>query len=95
MSTDDNQGRTREVREKIVGLMKSIGQTPKKALPEEELQRLKSAVNRLDQMLEASAETDRETLRNAACRLDQLLHDIRNGTAVTPRLKRPRRASPT
>lgn len=94
MNTEDNQGRTREVREKIVGLMKSIGQAPKKALPNEELQRLKGAISRLDQMLEASAETDRETLRNAASRLDQLLHDISNGTAVIPRLKRPRRAPP-
>ena len=94
MDTEDKQGRTCDVREKIVSLMKSIGQTPKKSLPGDELQRLKSAVSRLDQMLQASGETDRETLRNAASRLDQLLHDIRSGNDVTPRLKRARRGSP-
>jgi hypothetical protein len=92
MNSGDNQGPGRDVREKIVNLMQSIGKGPKKQIPAEELQKLKSAASRLDQMLEAAANADRQTLMSAAARLDQLLSDIRAGKDVTSNLKRRERS---
>ena len=92
MDSEDTQGRTRDVREKIAQQMRSIGQARRKSLPDEDLQKLRIAANRLDQMLKASANADRDILRNAAQRLDQLLNNIRNGSDVTARLKRQRDA---
>lgn len=81
------------MREKIVSLMLSIRQSAKKKqITSEELQKLKNAAGRLDQMLKASADADRQTLRNASVRLEQLLTDIRKGKDVTNDLKRRRDA---
>jgi hypothetical protein len=88
MNSGDNQGPDREVRARIVNLMQSIGKGPKKQIPAEELQKLKSAASRLDQMLKASAKADQQTLKSAAARLDQLLSDIRAGKDVSSNLKR-------
>jgi hypothetical protein len=88
MSSDNHQDR--DVREKIVSLMQSIAQAPKKQITSEELQKLKNAAGRLDQMLKASTVADQQSLRSAALRLDQLLSDIREGKDVTDNLKRRR-----
>jgi len=88
MSSDNHQDR--DVREKIVSLMQSIGQAPKKQITSEELQKLKDAADRLDQMLKATKVADQQSLRSAALRLDQLLADIRDGKDVTNHLKRRR-----
>lgn len=81
------------MREKIVSLMLSIGQSAKKKqITSEELQKLKNAAGRLDQMLKASADADRQTLQNASVRLEKLLSDIRKGKDVTNDLKRRRDA---
>ena len=95
MNGRDNQGPDRDVREKIVNLMQSIGKGPKKHIPAEELQKLKSAARRLDQMLKAAANADEQVLKSAAERLDQLLSDIRAGKDVTSNLKRRERNSGT
>lgn len=88
MNSKDNPGPDREVRERIVNLMQSIGKGPVKQIPAEDLQKLKSAANRLDQMLKAAANADQRSLEGAAVRLDQLLSDIRAGKDVTSKLKR-------
>jgi cell division septum initiation protein DivIVA len=88
MNSGDNQGMDRDVRERIVNLMQSIGKGSKKQIPPEELQKLKSAASRLDQMLKAAANADQHALKSAAARLDQLLSDIRAGKDVTSNLKR-------
>lgn len=93
MNDEDSKAREHELREKIAGQLRSIGQARGKPLPGEELQKLKSAASRLERMLKDSANADRLTLRTAAGRLDQLLDDIRKGNDVTPRLKRRRRAT--
>lgn len=91
MSSDYH--RDPDVREKIVSLMLSIGQSAKKKqITSEELQKLKNAAGRLDQMLKASADADRQTLQNASVRLEKLLSDIRKGKDVTNDLKRRRDA---
>ena len=93
MNSGDNQGPDRDVRERIVNLMQSIGKGPKKPIPDEELQKLKGAASRLGQMLKAAASADQrafgqQALKSAAARLDQLLSDIRAGKDVTRNLKR-------
>ena len=88
MSSDNHPDR--DVRQKIVSLMQSIGQVRKKQITSEELQKLKNAAGRLDQMLKASADRDLQSLRSAALRLDQLLSDIRRGKDVTNDLTRRR-----
>ena len=88
MNSGDNQGPDRDMRERIVNLMLSIGNGPKKQIPAEERQKLKSAASRLDQMLKAAANADQQALKSAAARLDQLLSDIRAGKDVASNLKR-------
>ena len=88
MSSRDSQGPDRDLRERIVNLMQSIGKGPKKRIPAEEMQKLKSAASRLDQMLTAAASADQQALKSAAAKLDQLLSDIRAGKDVTSNLKR-------
>jgi len=88
MNSKDNQGPDRDVQERIANLMQSIGKWKRKQIPAEELQKLKSAASRLDQMLKAAANADQQTLRSAAARLDLLLSDIRAGKDVTNNLKR-------
>ena len=87
MNDQDNQDQPRGVGQRIASLIQSIGQGPEKQNTGEELQKLKAAANRLDQMLKAAAEADQQALRNAADRLDRLLRDIRKGKDVTSRLK--------
>jgi hypothetical protein len=87
MNNEDNQDRERYLRERIVCVMRAIEQTPKKQIAVEELQKLKAAASRLDQMLKAAAEADRQALRSAAARLDQMLSDIRSGKDITNELK--------
>ncbi len=88
MNSRDNQGPDRDVGDRIVNLMQSIGKVPEKQIPAEELQKLKSAASRLDQMLKAAGNADQQALKSAAARLDHLLSDIREGKDVTSNLKR-------
>ena len=88
MNSRDNQGPDRDARQRIVNLMQSIGKGPKKQIPAEELQKLKTAASRLDQMLKAPANADQQVLKSAAAKLDQLLSDIRAGKDVASTLKR-------
>ena len=93
MNSRDDQGPERDVRERIVNRLQSIGKGPRKQIPAEELQKLKSAASRLDQMLKAVASADQQAfdqqqLKSAAARLDQLLSDIRAGKDVSSKLKR-------
>ena len=88
MNDESNQVPDRNLGNRIASKVRSIGNGPEKKIAGEELQKLKAAANRLDQMLEAAADADREALRNAADRLDRLLLDIRKGKDVTNNLKR-------
>ena len=88
MNSRDNQQPDGEVRARIVNQMQSIGNGPQKPISAEELQKLKSAASRLDQMLKAAANADQQTLKSAAAKLDQLLSDIRAGKDVSSNLKR-------
>lgn len=89
MNSGDNQDCGRDIRETIVRQMQSIGKGPRKQITTEELQNLKRAASRLDQILKAAADADQQALKSAAERLDQLLSDIRAGKDVSRFLKRP------
>ena len=86
--SEDYQDRERDVRERIVSLMQSIGQAPRKQITGEELQKLNNAVERLNRILKAGNDADLQTLRSAAVRLDQLLSDIRKAKDGTHHLQR-------
>jgi hypothetical protein len=88
MGNDEKEGRERDVRDRIVSLMRASEQARKKPVTDEELQTLKTAAMRLDQMLRAAADADLQTLRVAAARLDGLLRHIGAGKDVTADLKR-------
>jgi cell division protein ZapA (FtsZ GTPase activity inhibitor) len=90
MSNEDNHDREHDVRERIMSLIQTTGRARERQLTEEELQELKTAANRLDQMLNAAGDEDRQALRSAAARLDQLLADLGTGKDVTRDFKRRR-----
>jgi cell division protein ZapA (FtsZ GTPase activity inhibitor) len=87
MNNEDNQGRDRDLRDRIVSLIRANQQAHPKPVPGEELEKLKAAATRLDQMLQSGADADRQALENAAARLDQLLTDIRKGKEVTLKMR--------
>jgi hypothetical protein len=90
MNSGDNPDRYRAIREKIASQMRSIGKGPNKQITAKELKNLRSAASRLDQMLKATADADRQALKSAAARLDQLLSDIHARKDFTDVLRRRR-----
>lgn len=87
MNNDDSP--QRDLREHIASVIRTLERPPRVSeISHEELQKLKTAANRLDQMLRDAADANQQSLKNAAARLDQLLADIRTGKEVT--LKRRR-----
>jgi hypothetical protein len=85
MKNDDSEDR--EVRERIASLVHAT-EGSRATVTNEELQTLKAAASRLDEMLKAAADADAEVLRSAAGRLDQLLAKIGTGKDVSVDLKR-------
>jgi cell division septum initiation protein DivIVA len=88
MNHDDSQEREHEVRERIANLIRAAESARTAPVTGEELQKLKAAASRLDEMLKAAAEADSQALRGAAERLDQMLADIGKGRNVSQDLKR-------
>jgi hypothetical protein len=90
MNNENEKGREHDLRQRIVSLIRANGQALKKPITDEEVQKLKAAAARLDQMLKAAVDADGQVLRSAAARLDQLLEDIAIGKDFTHDLKRRR-----
>ena len=90
MNNENEKGREHDLRQRIVSLIRANEQALKKPITDEEVQKLKAAAARLDQMLKAAVDADGRVLRSAAARLDQLLEDIATGKDVTYDLKRRR-----
>jgi len=88
LGMNNEDSREYDVGKRITSLIRSIGQGSKKRITGEELRTLKTAAGRLDQMLKAAAEADRQALRKAAARLDQLLVNLRTGKDVGNDFKR-------
>jgi hypothetical protein len=83
MNNENEKGREHDLRQRIVSLIRANEQALKKPITDEEVQKLKAAAARLDQMLKAAVDADGQVLRSAAARLDQLLGDIAGGKDVT------------
>ena len=90
MNNENEKGREHDLRQRIVSLIRANEQALRKPITDEEVQKLKAAAGRLDQMLKAAAVADGQVLRSAAARLDQLLEDIATGKDVTYDFKRRR-----
>ena len=80
-----NEPQNRDARERIAGFMETDLQAPRKAITEEDAQRLQAASGRLDRLLMEVAEQARSkelseedvrVLKAAAGRLDELLSGI-------------------
>jgi hypothetical protein len=90
MNNEDEKGWEHDLRQRIVSLIRANEQALKKPITDQEVQKLKAAAARLDQMLKAAADADGQVLRSAMARLDQLLEDIATGKDVIYDLKRRR-----
>jgi hypothetical protein len=90
MGDENKKDREREVRDRIAGFMQANEQARKKQVTGEELQTLKAAAGRLDQLLKDTADADLQSLRAAGERLDRLLADIAAGKNVLTDLTRRR-----
>ena len=103
MSNDNNQDRESNVPDRIATFMQAHKEAKCKQATDEEIQILRRAVGRLDQLLADAAadeearrrrakEEEAQALRVAAARLDQLLTDIaRKETAPELKLRHPRK----
>ena len=90
MNNENEKGREHDLRQHIASLIRANEQALKKPITDEEVQKLKAAAARLDQMLKAAVDADGQVLRSAAARLDQLLEHIATGKDVADDLKRRR-----
>lgn len=87
MSNEEHEDREEDARERIASLIQATERS-RATVTEEELQTLKAAASRLDQMLKDAADADAQVLKSAAARLDQLLANIGTGKDVRADLKR-------
>jgi uncharacterized protein YlxW (UPF0749 family) len=97
MSDDTDNGRQRDVRDRIASLMQSDGQVRRKEVSQEEAKTLRAASDRLDRLLKEfdeaeearhkqASEKEVQTLRAAIGRLDCLLAGV-TGNGGMPELK--------
>lgn len=87
MSSDDHQDDARTVGDRIAEVIRANEHAPKKTLTDDELQRLKAAAGRLDQLLSDAANAETEELKTAVSKLDQLLKNISAGKDAAPALR--------
>lgn len=90
MSSQDHRDPEHDLRERILSQIHATARGQPKAIKPEELQALKTAASRLEQLLSEAAEADREALTSAAARLEKLLAEINKGKDITHALKRRR-----
>jgi len=88
MDSEDAKDRERELRERIIHRMQSLGQAHRPQVKHHELQNLKAAANRLDRLLRDARQSEQDELRTVAVRLDQLLSDIDAGKDVVKEILR-------
>ncbi|PYX32053.1 MAG: hypothetical protein DMG77_04360 [Acidobacteria bacterium] len=103
MSNGENQDRERYLRDRIATIVQAHEPARRKHPTNEEIQILRRAVGRLDQLIADAAadeearcrrakEEEAQALRIAAARLDQLLTDIATKeTALELKLRHPRK----
>src|SRR5215475_12762917 len=88
MSSQDHHDPETDLRKRIVSQIQATGRSRQKTINPEELQALKTAASRLEQLLSEATDADREALKSAAARLEKFLAEISKGKDITPGLKR-------
>jgi cell division protein ZapA (FtsZ GTPase activity inhibitor) len=84
MNSHEKQDQDRTVGERIAEVIRAHESTGKINTNREELDKLKAAAGRLEQLLAEAADAEKEDLKKAATRLDQLLKDLEKGKDVAP-----------
>jgi hypothetical protein len=94
MSSEENQVGARTVGERIAEVIRANESAPKKNLAPDDLQKLKAAAGRLEQLLTEAANAETEELKSAVSKLEELLKNIGAGKDVAPslRLRKTRKA---
>jgi len=85
MSDEDQD---RELQERIASKIRAAESARTTRVTDQELQALKAAASRLDQLLKAGTDADAQALKNAAARLDQILAGIGAGKDVTGEIRK-------
>jgi hypothetical protein len=80
--SDEKLDQDRTVGERIAEVIRTHEATTRNKVSVEELQKLKVAAGRLEQLLAVAADAESEDLKKAASRLDQLLKDLGAGKDV-------------
>ena len=81
MSTDEKQDQDHTIGERISEVMRAHESAPR-SMSQDELQKLKAAAGRLEQLLADAAGAETEDLKKAASRLDQLLKELGAGKDI-------------
>ncbi|HST10517.1 MAG TPA: hypothetical protein VLL05_09065 [Terriglobales bacterium] len=84
MNSDEKNDQDRTVGERIAEVIRAHDSSGRTSISSEELQNLKAAAGRLEQLLADAADAEKEDLKKAASRLDQLLKDLGKGKDVAP-----------
>jgi hypothetical protein len=84
---DNDNDQNRELKERIAILIRAAERAPA-PVAGEELQKLKAAASRLDELLKSAADAEVQSLKEAAARLDQMLANLGKGKDVTGDRKR-------
>jgi len=82
MSTDEKQDEDRTIGERIAEAMRAHESGTRNNISQDELQKLKAAAGRLEQLLSDAADSETEDLKKAASRLDQLLKELGAGKDI-------------
>jgi hypothetical protein len=84
MSAHEKQDEDRSVGERIAEVMRAHEPVVGEKISQLDLQKLKAAAERLEQLLADAAGAEKDDLKKAASRLDQLLKDLGAGKDVAP-----------
>jgi hypothetical protein len=82
MTTDEKQDEDRAIGERIAEVMRAHESAVRNNISQDELQTLKAAAGRLEQLLADAAGAETEDLKKAASRLDQLLKELGAGKDI-------------
>jgi hypothetical protein len=90
MSDENNQDNARTIGERISEVIRAKEHAPAKHLAPDELNKLKAAAGRLEQLLSDAANAETAELKTAVSKLETLLKNLSSGKeiAATLRLRR-------
>jgi predicted house-cleaning noncanonical NTP pyrophosphatase (MazG superfamily) len=87
MSDEKNQDNARTIGERISEVIRSKERAPAKHLAPDELNKLKAAAGRLEQLLSDAVNAETEELKTAVSKLETLLKNLGSGKDVAASLR--------